>query len=234
MGRYIFDVSSTSHLSTHFEGEMTTMSSISLPDFLRNQFQDTVSVVQQYKLTLKLTRAVLQFHSTPWFEEEWSIRQLLVMPGPYGWQEELPVYINSKLSSVKAATPDQSMNAEGAMYNMQANNGAKAPLSTAHRRGVYNITLFCLGIALLEIAHWKPLDKLREDWYDEDNIDTARRIANGNSVLGKWYDEAIRRCLRCDFGFGSDLKKAELQRAVYSDVICPLDELIERLNGLYL
>jgi hypothetical protein len=224
--RYIFYLSSRSHPITRFAQEKP-LPPVSLIDYLRDQFQDTVSVVQQYKLALKLTRAVLHFNSTPWFEEEWSIGQLLVIQGRDDVPEDIPLYFNSRLATIQPEKYRQQM-VSGSMPR-----SSKMPLPAAQRRGVDNVTLFCLGTALLEIAHWKPINTLRED-YDDDSIDTVRRMANGSTMLGKWYDESIRKCLRCDFAFGTDLRRVELQRAVYSEVICPLEDLIERLDGLNL
>ncbi|KAF2473452.1 uncharacterized protein BDR25DRAFT_341509 [Lindgomyces ingoldianus] len=231
--QYVFYLSSHGYISPNLvnQGPFTP---VPLTDYLDNHFQGEVSVVQQYKLALKLAQAVLQFQSTPWFEEEWDMRQLLVLPEADDAADDLRVYINSKLTKTKSnpsqIEPITSLNRQKA--HRPANN-VKVPLSTAQRRGVDNITLFCLGVALLEIAHWKPISSLRED-YDDDSIDTARRMANGNSLLGKWYDETIRKCLRCDFAVGADLRRLELQKAVYGEVICPLEDLIERLDNLSL
>jgi hypothetical protein len=67
-----------------------------------------------------------------------------------------------------------------------------------------------------------------------DQIDTARRLANGTTVLGKWYDEAILKCLRCDFTFGADLRRPELQRMVYNDIVYPMEDILQKLKGLNL
>jgi len=104
-------------------------------------------------------------------------------------------------------------------------------LTEAQRQGINNSTLFHLGVALLEIGHWKPFSTLCED-YDRDNIETARRLGFGNTSLGTCYDEIIRKCLQCNFGYGTDLGRIELQRAIYSDVVCPLEGLIEDLSKL--
>jgi hypothetical protein len=230
---YVFYLSSNGYISSNLmtQGLFTP---VPLTEYLDNHLQGEVSVAQQYKLALKLTQAVLQFQSTPWFEEEWNMRQLLVLPESDGVADNLRVYINSKLIKAKS-DPSQIEPPEdsSAQKVHRPANKAKVPLSAAQRRGVDNITLFCLGVALLEIAHWKPISSLRED-YDDDSIDTARRMANGHSLLGKWYDETIRKCLRCDFAFGTDLRRLELQRAVYGEVICPLEDLIERLDNLRL
>jgi hypothetical protein len=140
--------------------------------------------------------------------------------------EDFILYINSRLPHLTGHESPSPSHLEVQM----------AEPSTASRtdemyRGINNKTLFCLGVALLEIAHWKPLTSLWHD-YDADEIQTARRLAGRTTSLGKFYQEIIQKCLRCDFGFGTDLSRTELQSAVYSDVVCPLEELIEKLSGL--
>jgi hypothetical protein len=230
--RYVFYLSSKSY-PVHGPVPKTSFQQISLIEYLRTQFQETVSVVLQYKLALQLTRAVLHFHSTPWFGDEWGIGQLSVIQGSEEQREDIPLYVNSALAPVKVEGTLPGTAHDPAVRENCIINSVKVPLSAAQRRGVDNITLFCLGTALLEIAYWKPVNGLRED-YDNDNIDTVRRMSNGGTMLGKWYDAAIRKCLRCDFAFGSDLRQVELQRAVYSEVIRPLEDLIAKLENLKL
>jgi hypothetical protein len=210
-----------------------------LTEYLDSHFDGAVSVVQQYKLALKLTQAVLQFQSTPWFQDKWNMQQLLVLPEADDSTDELRLYINSKLTGAKPkpSHPEPILGPKTQQTTVLASR-AKAPLAEAHlteaqRRGVDNMTLFCLGVALLEIAHWKPIATLGET-YGYDYIDTARLMANGTTMLGKWYAEIIRKCLRCDFAFGTDLRRIELQRAIYGEVICPLEDLIERLDNVNL
>ena len=66
--------------------------------------------------------------------------------------------------------------------------------------------------------------------------DTARRVADSNSAklsyLGKGYQKIIRKCLSCDFGCGADLERPELRQAIYSDIACPIQEIVEKLEKL--
>jgi len=98
-------------------------------------------------------------------------------------------------------------------------------------RGVYNKLLFCLGVVLLEIGHWASLSRLRAV-HDQDEYATARRIARTKRPrgLGRTYQTVAEKCLKCDFGAGSDFKSVELQTAFFNDVICPLQDLVERLE----
>ncbi len=84
--------------------------------------------------------------------------------------------------------------------------------------GIRNTTLYSLGVALLQIGRWKPVD--------EGDIIQVRKTADRASPLGPKYDELTRKCLYCDFGFGGDLTKPQLQAAVYEGVVCELERLV--------
>ena len=91
--------------------------------------------------------------------------------------------------------------------------------------GVRNMSLFSLGVALLEIGRWKPLQYSTA----EDPVITVRKMARGPLILGSKYREIVRKCLECDFGYGNDLNTSDLKSAVYGGVVCPLEEMVEKL-----
>jgi hypothetical protein len=94
--------------------------------------------------------------------------------------------------------------------------------------GVYNNTLFCLGIVLLEIAHWQTFEQMHNG---EPYEHAAHRIVRGPSPLGPRYRKIAERCLRCEFGAKSDdLVDVELQRAVWSKVVYPLEALVREIS----
>lgn len=88
--------------------------------------------------------------------------------------------------------------------------------------GIRNMTLHCLGVALLELGYWKPLDS--------HDLLAVRRLAASRSPLGPKYQEIVQKCLGCDFGLGIDLTKTDLQCALYNDVVCPLESMMESLG----
>jgi hypothetical protein len=200
---------------------------ISLHEYLQNETKDSITVVHQFKLALKLVLAVLQYHSTPWLGEEWRISQLQLMPSKATNSDDVPLYLNSRLpqrSSIQLLETSK-------IGDVQMKDGKDSQLSDAQRRGIYNTTLFCLGMALLEIGYWKSVTELAED-NELDSVDTVRMLAENTVGLGKRYDEMVNKCLRCDFAFGTDLNKVELQQAIWNEVVCPLEELIDRLDNL--
>jgi hypothetical protein len=109
-------------------------------------------------------------------------------------------------------------------------NTERYPFRTEDYFGINNMTLFSLGVALLEIGNWKPLSQLRRI-YDPDDILTARRVAKRTTGLGGVYQDIVRKCLQCNFGVGTTLQEADLQDAVYSDIVLTLESLVEKLEG---
>lgn len=64
----------------------------------------------------------------------------------------------------------------------------------------------------------------------KDEVFTARRLGRGRTHLGPVYQKIAQKCLRCDFGFGTKLSSRDLQAAVYNDVVCELESMIETLT----
>ena len=63
----------------------------------------------------------------------------------------------------------------------------------------------------------------------------ARRLAKSEySDLGLKYHKIVERLVECDFGCGDDLSSRQLQIAIYSEVVCPLEQLEQGLRKLYL
>ncbi|KAG9848046.1 hypothetical protein KCU98_g5416, partial [Aureobasidium melanogenum] len=101
--------------------------------------------------------------------------------------------------------------------------------------------IYSLGIILIEIAHWKPIDRIlqplhsgRDSALGEERQDTRARILDNDSVLkqvrlnmGPAYFEATRACIEglTAFGLGSDVDEsnpyvaAVLQRSFIEMVV---------------
>jgi len=89
--------------------------------------------------------------------------------------------------------------------------------------GIRNLTIYHLGVALLQIGRWETLDT--------DDIVQVRKAARKASRLGPRYDALTEKCLYCDFGFGDDLSKPQLQSAVYESVVCELEHMTRLLGS---
>ena len=195
---------------------------MTLNEYILAEPRTEVTVVHQFRIALKLALAVLQYYSTPWLGEEWRISQLQLMPSAEEPPEDFPIYLHSKLF------------VSGSPISLCADNSVETTeyslLAHAQHRGICNVTLFCLGMALLEIGHWKSLQELRILQFDD--VDTARMLSSRTARLGKVYDRIIDKCLRTSFAAGTDLAETNLQKEIYREVVRPLEQLIERLDGL--
>jgi hypothetical protein len=215
------------HLSVR-NSDQKRQGSASLEQYLQSEQSEVLTSVHPFKVAIKLAKAVLQFHSTVWLNENWRLADLRVLvdqsEGPWD-SDDMEIFLNSRLFATEdgiSAIPSKTSSVD---------DTGRYQFRTEDYFGINNMTLFCLGVALLEIGHWKPLSKLRRD-YDPDDILTARRVANRRTGLGSAYQDIVRKCLQCNFGVSTNLCEPDLQAAVYTDVVLPLETLVEKLEDL--
>lgn len=181
----------------------------------------SISVPDQICLALKLVRAVLQLHSTPWLQPYWSLQDLSYFQTNQDLATSLAsLHISTELSHV------QQQNQQQQQSDTVMSNSSSDMLEAQLACGIRNLTMHNLGVALLQIGQW--------DAFNADDIVQVRKIsqlAEHGSRLGPRYQKITQKCLECDFGYGKDLNQAELQNAVYRDVVCELESLICTLEG---
>ena len=193
----------------------------SVSDLLGQCEEETLTIVDQLKLAHKAALAVLQFNATPWLARNWRLRDI----GYFGMHNAIDaealktLHLTSRLSPLSLAND----------VEMESVQEVGHAVSEEDLYGINNATLFFLGVALLELAHWKPLESMRTE-QDPHEILTARRLAARPTPLGPKYQDIARKCLRCQFKYGPDLTKKDLQSEVYSDVVAPLEKMIEALT----
>lgn len=184
-------------------------------------------LLHQYQLALKITQSVLQFHNTAWLEPTWKLRDLSIFGSELSDQTLVTLHLSTHFESglldePMSDPPDTTVPSSGEQVGKGT---AIDPCYVQLCPGIYNKTLFSLGIALLEIAHWRSLHSMNEN--DPNEFYTAHRLVRGRPPLGPKYRKVVERCLRCDFGVGSeDLMDNELQQAVWSKVVSPIEALI--------
>jgi hypothetical protein len=201
------------------EPEHTTVYSIF--DIMRQEADDALIVEDQLKLAHKTALAILQYNDTPWLSERWRLGQLSYFGSQSNFDETAlrTLHLSSQIS-----TPNQPITI--AMDGVESTTG----VSDEIRYGINNLPLFFLGVALLEIAHWQPLEEKMIPRDCSDQVYAARRLATGRAPLGPEYQKIAQKCLQCNFGFGTKLNSKGLQAAVYNDVVCELEGMIERLT----
>lgn len=229
--RHVFYVSPSTSIFPHSQ-EITSFirQNSSLKDLFDAVEAEQLTVHYQLSWAIKLALVVLQFHSTPWLHDEWRTSDVL-LPS----LNPSAVVVPSLL--LRTSLPKRAVEASADIVMADS----VSSLSTAaedEEWGIYNRPLWGLGVALLEIAHWKSLDQMRhQPGHDHNETRMVRRLSKQHTLLGNKYHEIARTCLQCNFGCVNDMRTPELQNAVYAKVVCPLTELkeaIETWNGLNL
>lgn len=176
-------------------------------------------------LAKTLATAVLQYHATPWLRT--SLRS-----------EDIFFFSVGDKEQIRPKWTEPHLNVKFRESNGQASRASIYPSHNLVRIQL----LFSLGVILLEIAYSSTLESLQRE-VDLDNEGEsqytefwlARRLArSGCTGMGPRYDKIIERLVECDFGCGSDLNTAQLQTALHNDVICPLEDVEQRLHSFHL
>lgn len=201
---------------------------ISLENLLQNTNGETalVDTGSKFKIAHRIATAVLQYHSTPWLREDWRLKDLAY----YGNLQEVS---NEFLSTLHLTycfnKSDQDSESTCSRWgsSMSPDLTYSGIDSIYYQYGIENSVLFSLGVALLELAYHQPLERMCGT---QEPIAAARKKATSGYPLGQKYQRIVQQCLKCDFGMGSDLTKTKLQTAIYRDVICSLEEMMNCLS----
>lgn len=191
---------------------------------MRQEPEDVLQPEDQLNLAYKTAQAILQFNDTPWMAERWRLSNMSYFGNQHNFDEAAlkTLHLSSQIASSNQPDAVQTV-----MDDIQS---AENAVSDEIKYGINNVPLFFLGVALLEIAHWKPLESTMSTKDQSNPVYAARRLAHGRSPLGPEYQKIAQKCLQCNFGFGTKLSSKSLQSAVYNDVICELEDMIERLK----
>ncbi|KAL8702926.1 MAG: hypothetical protein Q9201_003906 [Fulgogasparrea decipioides] len=164
------------------------------------------------QLAVILASTILQLHTTPWLESNWSGNHIQF----YGGSLDHP-YVSKAFAEPGRATAGE--------------------VCEQFCGPIRNRSLFGLGVLLLELAEKKPLDtyKNREQPVPfEDFIIASQRLQNLADEEGPGYVEAAQACIFCNFGSKAkelDLDNDSFRQAVYEDVILPLERELEYFCG---
>jgi hypothetical protein len=193
----------------------------SIFDIMRQDPDDFLQQEDQLRLAHRTALAILQYNDTPWLAERWCLGNMSYFGTHLIFNEAAlkTLHLSSQISSA-TQTNSNTVAMEGV---------TETAVSDDIRYGINNLPLFFLGVALLEIAHWKPLESKMIPRDQEHQVYTARRLALGRAPLGPEYQKIAQKCLQCNFGFGTKLNSKGLQTAVYNDVVCELKDMLGRL-----
>ncbi|KAF2489931.1 hypothetical protein BU16DRAFT_567024 [Lophium mytilinum] len=189
-------------------------------------------MLYKLKLARELTMATLKFCSTPWTSGEWRLHNLFYFtnsrPTLSHVQSVEELMEDLKTLHFTASFPEAKTSNEtpvGAPDSI-AEEANPPQITPEAMYGIRNQELSSLAVALLEIAYGKPLRNLClvDGLHD---VVGARMLLKGSvTPFGLRYTEIVQKCLSCDFGFGADLGQPQVQNAVYSEIVCPLEEMI--------
>ncbi|KAI4096935.1 MAG: hypothetical protein LQ344_000738 [Seirophora lacunosa] len=158
------------------------------------------------QLAVILASTTLQLHTTPWLDSDWSGKDVLFRQGSF----DSP-YISHAF--MKSEQPPSMHN------SLQPQWGP-----------VRNLTIFRLGILLLELSLGKPLGTWKSNEPEERYQDFVRASKLVGALMNEESQSYIGATQACIYGnFGSKAKDLNLEddafrRAVYEDVVLPLEQ----------
>ncbi|KAJ4358714.1 uncharacterized protein N0V89_003298 [Didymosphaeria variabile] len=186
--------------------------------------------LHQLVLAHKIATGVLQYHSTSWLCRDWGLEDISYFTNTTSVTKNqssgLEDQITKTLQTLHLSTqfPSESSPAKF--------SPSSDPDELSYVYGIRNLTLAGLGVALLEIGIKQELGSVSLDSSVPipHRIIGARKMLRGEppslKMLGKRYIKMARQCIDCDFSSGEDLTDEALRSAVYTDVVCGLEDMI--------
>lgn len=175
-------------------------------------------ILQQITLAHKLADAVLRYHSTSWLPRAWTLQDVAYFTNSTQTDTDT---LSDALKSLHLSNrfPDH--------HSLSA-TGTQRVHDLKRTYGIRNLTLAKLGVALLEICAQKDIVEVGVDGIPHEII-KARELLDDkhHSImnLGNRYLEIARKCVYCDFSCDDDLNSQGLQSAVYTEVVCALEDM---------
>jgi len=183
----------------------------------------TLSRRSRLTVAVTLANSLLQLHTSPWLGEVWSKSDIHFFQSEDGIvHTQYPFLVCDFASSTAMQT--------------KGPDGSQVILERTTRRSCTS-SLLSLGILILELWFNQTIESrpFRRNFFGPDN--KANEYTDFNTAQ-KWQEQALeeagldfhnvtRRCIHCAFGAVSqDLEDEELRRAVYSEVVQPLQKIL--------
>lgn len=195
---------------------------------------NNLSTLQQLTLAHKLALTVLQYHSTSWLPHDWLLQDLAFFTDkPQASEEELLRDFKTLHLSTQFPGKDTSLTQPKNEVNPVADAAPVLPIDEAkYRYNIRNMAMAKLGLALLEIGHKKNIQAFGYSPEPHAVINARRILDRGPTDLGKRYQTIVEKCMDCNFSVGYDLGENDLQSAVYTDVVCELEDMVKAWKKL--
>ena len=215
----------------------------SLPEPKPSVLEFKPSLTVRVSLAHKITTCVLYLHAVNWLHKGLRSDNILFFPADNKTNLDQPT-----LTGFEYARPDKN---EETSTTGEANQWRELYVHPSYQgskgKGTYRRTfdIYSLGIILLEISNWKPIEQIVDIDPDCAQVTElegirSRLLDPGTGYLaqvladqGEKYHEAVKYCLegRAAFGIGEDenesdvLTGAKLQRAFMTHVVDALDSI---------
>lgn len=197
---------------------MTAGKETALGDLLDKPVYDVVSDRHRITIALALTKAMLKFHTT----RAWPSGCLMSRVKLYSEADVTACDLAACLSTlhipadVGLGSSDIDMEEAHSMSPQEIQDAREI-------YGIQNMSLYCLGVALLQIGLWEVVQ-----WND---VVQVRRKTLRLSYLGEKYHTITKGLVYCTLGSGlSDLASDELQEAVIQKVVFGLEDLLSLMK----
>ncbi|KAH7232464.1 hypothetical protein B0J15DRAFT_409110 [Fusarium solani] len=195
------------------KADITSGGLMRMDEMLARPRSDELSVPNQLQLALRIVLAVLKFNSTSWLGECWSLQDL------YFFEQDSDLTASLRTLHIGI---DWSKRSPEELMEVDSAGDSRSFEDAKLVHGIRNATIYNLGVALLAIGRWAPVDS--------NDILHVRRMASQRCPLGSKYQEMTQKVLECDFGCGKDLSRPQLQQAIYDGIVLELESMISSLS----
>jgi hypothetical protein len=192
--------------SIYFE-EVTTIEARSVDEALSWPSEMSLTIADQLEIARLLVAAVLKFHATPWLNDYFSLRDIRF----FTISEDMFESLQTLHLGTDLVYTGNDRNTDLNILNNDTDDLAQQHEAARLQHGIRNLTLWSLGVVLLQIGSWSTTPA-------PDDVLAVRRAALRSSDMGPQYQELAKQCLDCDFGHGDDLSNPRLQLAVYENI----------------
>ncbi|KAH6995388.1 hypothetical protein EDB80DRAFT_161715 [Ilyonectria destructans] len=188
----------------HLESKPTTTFQVIL------QGCNTPSLIERRRLALTFAYSLFQLHESPWLSQHWDKDRIHFFHNSTGMPDLHRPYLSTSFDDFPTG-------------------GEPTDLNRFHR----NLGILRLGILLIEVHKWKPLESF---WIEGDlndgvptpntDMEVARRVQATLDDCFPTYRGAIESCLKVPWASGGSrvsLEDPNIWSGVYTDVIEPLE-----------
>ena len=200
--------------------------SITIAELLNQQppwSSQDVKRPQRLEIALVMAKVVLQLHNCPWLREDWTKDDIYFFRDRQGKIYLDSMALTNQFYSVKLSTPAEPLTSTNSYPSRKRTKAS----------------LLSLGVLILEMWFNKSIEScnFRNSFLGPDGEENEFTRFN---TTQKWQEQALEeggidfdsltyRCVYGDFGTAKqDLHDEELRKAVYQEVVQPLERILAR------